>query len=187
MSLNTTLRALTLFGDALRVGRDGEGGLPESLLDSLLLLQSFTLVAQNLESLPEHLLHGSTLFRSLNLKQGVRDRCILSFSSGLCVTSGHLCPVILAEIPEEMWALLHSMASTRHLRAVSLSGVRRVPPGLFQYIPYLESVSIRRGDPAGLHPRLFQRLVRLNELSLAGVFRKFPRRLVWCQLDDVSM
>lgn len=61
--LNTSLRTLTVRGDRMSL-------LPESLLDSLLLLQKFTLRVTRMETVPEHLLHGSTLFRSLKLRQG---------------------------------------------------------------------------------------------------------------------
>ena len=61
--LATSLKTLTIVGDKMTE-------LPESLLDNLLLLQKFTLMVKDMDSIPEHLLHGSSLFRSLNLKQG---------------------------------------------------------------------------------------------------------------------
>ena len=60
---STSLKTLIIFADKMVE-------LPESLLDNLLLLQKFTLEVKEMDTIPEHLLHGSTLFRSLNLKQG---------------------------------------------------------------------------------------------------------------------
>ena len=61
--LDISLKILIIHADRM-------ANLPESLLDELSLLQKFTLIVKEMESIPEHLLHGSTLFRSLNLKQG---------------------------------------------------------------------------------------------------------------------
>ena len=64
-----------------------------------------------------------------------------------------------------MWMLLHSMSSTRYLKDISLEGIKHLPKNVFQYIPYLESISIHKSEE--LDPNLFKRLVRLNHLELA--------------------
>ena len=65
-----------------------------------------------------------------------------------------------------MWMLLHSMSSTRYLKDITIEGVKHLPENVFQYIPYLETIAIHRTEV--LDPKLFKRLVRLNNLNLAG-------------------
>ena len=73
--------------------------------------------------------------------------------------------LFVPDIPDEMWMLLHSMSSTRYLKDITLEGIKELPKNVFQYIPYLESISIHKSK--GLDANLFKRLVRLNHLELA--------------------